>query len=47
MNGHIRQQSSESQSIEGSGGSASKRKSVDGGGLHTKAKRNRYISIAW
>lgn len=47
MNGYARQQSSESRSIEGNGGTPTKRKNDDSPGSHTRAKRNRYISIAW
>lgn len=48
MNGYDRQHSSEAQSIEDGGrGENNKRKSDDGSSNQTRAKRNRYISIAW
>lgn len=47
MNDQDRQHSSEAHSLEGGGKDHNKRKSDDGSSTQIRAKRNRYISIAW
>jgi hypothetical protein len=46
-NGHDRNNASDTMSPPGDTGSNAKRRSEDGGSAQPRAKRNRYISIAW
>jgi hypothetical protein len=49
MNGHRQSSSAESPAVVGSEGGNKRRADDSGtnGATHTRAKRNRYISIAW
>lgn len=47
MDENDRQQSSEAQSIDDEGIRSNKRKNDDGSSPRIRAKRNRYVSVAW